>query len=102
MASSSSLPILLCSDFPIFRESLQAHFDRDGDFELVACENDQSEVLALVASLQPRVVLLDLNIPSEMICNLLDGIHAVSLTRILVMADSVDNSSAVEALRHGA
>jgi DNA-binding NarL/FixJ family response regulator len=93
--------ILLASDFPMLRVSLKAHFGASSDVEVVACANTQSEVLPLVSSLQPKLVLLDLNIPWEDVCELLDKIPCGS-TRTLVMADSLDNGRIIEALQHGA
>ena len=97
-----SSSVLLGSDFPMFRESLKEHFECVSDFEIVACANNPTEVLSLVTSVQPRLVLLDLNVPLEGLCSLLDRIHSASTTRVLVMADSLDNASVIQALQHGA
>jgi DNA-binding NarL/FixJ family response regulator len=102
LASTKSVSqILLASDFPMLRESLKAHFGAASDVEIVACANTQSEVLPLVTSLQPKLLLLDLNIAWEDVCDLLDKIPSGS-TRTLVMADCLDNGRIIEALQHGA
>jgi DNA-binding NarL/FixJ family response regulator len=99
--SPSPSPILLASDFPIFRESLKAYFAKS-DVEVVACANDGTEVLPLVATFQPRLVLLDLNIAWKGVCDLMDQLHSSSAARTLVMTDGIDNGRVIEALQHGA
>jgi DNA-binding NarL/FixJ family response regulator len=91
----------LASDFPILRDSLKSHFTASSGVEVVACANSQSEVLPLLSSLEPAVLLLDLNIPWEDVCELLDRIPS-DKTRTLVMADSLDHGRIIEALQHGA
>jgi DNA-binding NarL/FixJ family response regulator len=95
-------PILLASDFPMLRDSLQVHFDGASNVEVVGCASGPSEVLPLVASLQPALVVIDLNITWKSVCDLLDAIHSASPARTLVMADELDNDHIIEALQHGA
>jgi DNA-binding NarL/FixJ family response regulator len=94
--------ILLVSDFPMLRESLQAQFGSASNVEVVGCANDQTDVLPLVETLQPELVLLDLNIAWQGVCDLLDEIHSISSARTLVMVDSLSNDRVIQALQHGA
>jgi two-component system, NarL family, nitrate/nitrite response regulator NarL len=102
ISDSPRLPILLASDFPIFRESLKAHFEKATEIELVACANNKNEVIPLLQSHKPKLVLLDLNIDWDDLCALLDGIHAHNDVRSLIMSDDLPSSRVIQLLRHGA
>jgi two-component system nitrate/nitrite response regulator NarL len=95
-------PILLASDFPILRDSLKVQFEKASELNLVACANNQEEVIPLVESCKPKLVLLDLNIDLDDLCSLLDKIHPKSDTRSLIMADDFDSDRVMKVLRHGA
>lgn len=102
MTSNSSLPILLASDFPILRDSLKSHFEQVSGIEVVGCASSESEVVSLLQSLEPKLVVLDLNVEWEKLCALLDQIHTTRPVRSLVMSDVLDSSRVIEVLRHGA
>jgi two-component system, NarL family, response regulator LiaR len=55
--------ILIADDHPIVREGLAAILSTQPDFEVVAAAADGEEALALVRSLDPDVLLLDLEMP---------------------------------------
>jgi two-component system nitrate/nitrite response regulator NarL len=95
-------PILLASDFPILRDSLKVHFEKASELELVACANAQEEVIPLVDSCKPELVLLDLNIDLDDLCSLLDKIHEKSEARSLIMSDDLESHRVMKLLRHGA
>jgi DNA-binding NarL/FixJ family response regulator len=102
VTSNSSLPILLASDFPILRDSLKSHFEQVSGIEVVGCASSESEVVSLLQSLEPKLVVLDLNVEWEKLCALLDQIHTTRPVRSLVMSDVLDSSRVIEVLRHGA
>jgi two-component system, NarL family, nitrate/nitrite response regulator NarL len=95
-------PILLASDFPILRDSLKVHFEKASELELVACANSQEEVIPLVDSCKPKLVLLDLNIDLDDLCSLLDKIHEKNEARSLIMSDDLESDRVMKVLRHGA
>jgi two-component system, NarL family, nitrate/nitrite response regulator NarL len=95
-------PILLASDFPILRDSLKVHFEKASELELVACANNQEEVIPLVDSYKPKLVLLDLNIDLDDLCSLLDKIHEKNEARSLIMSDDLESDRVMKVLRHGA
>lgn len=103
MSSPLTTPrIVLASDFPIFRESLKAHFDNASEIELVGCANKYDEVIPLLQLHRPQLVLLDLNIDWSELCALLDDIHHSNDLRSLVMSDDLESSRIIQVLRHGA
>ena len=102
MSNHTRLPILLASDFPIFRESLKSHFEATSDIELVACANSKDELMPLLEKHRPKLVLLDLNLACNELCSLLDDIHKNKDVCSLIMSDDVESSHVIEWLRHGA
>jgi two-component system nitrate/nitrite response regulator NarL len=102
VTSNSALPILLASDFPILRDSLKSHFEQVSGIEVVGCASSEAEVVSLLQSLDPKLVVLDLNVEWEKLCALLDQIHTIRPVRSLIMSDVLDSSRVIEVLRHGA
>jgi len=92
----------LASDFPILRDSLKSHFDQVSGVEVVGCASNETEVVSLLQTLDPKLVVLDLNMDWQALCSLLDQIHTTSSARSLIMSDSLDSSRVIEVLRHGA
>src|SRR5439155_14529185 len=102
VTSNSSGPIILASDFPIFRDSLKTYLKEETDIEIVGCANSEQEVIPLLQSLQPKLVVLDLNLEWEALCALLHQIHTTSSVRSLVMSDALDSSRVTQLILHGA
>jgi DNA-binding NarL/FixJ family response regulator len=92
----------LASDFPILRDSLKSHFDQVSGVEVVGCASNETEVVSLLQSLDPKLVVLDLNVDWQALCSLLDQIHTTSTVRSLIMSDALDSGRVIEVLRHGA
>jgi len=84
------------------RDSLKSHFEQVSGIEVVGCASSESEVVSLLQSLEPKLVVLDLNVEWEKLCALLDQIHTTRPVRSLVMSDVLDSSRVIEVLRHGA
>src|SRR3989454_5460472 len=102
VTSNSLGPIILASDFPIFRDSLKTYLKQETDIEIVGCANTEQEVIPLLQSLQPKLVVLDLNLEWEALCALLHQIHSTSSVRSLVMSDGLDSSRVTQLILHGA
>ncbi len=61
--TSSRISVLIVDDHPLFRDGLQKALDLEDDLEVLGqCANGEEALLA-AASLQPTVVLLDINLP---------------------------------------
>ncbi len=102
VTSNSSGPVILASDFPIFRDSLKTYLKQETDIDIVGCANSEQEVIPLLQSLQPKLVVLDLNLEWEALCALLHQIHTTSSVRSLVMSDALDSSRVTQLILHGA
>lgn len=95
--------ILLVDDHAMIREGLRALLDGVAGLEVVGDAENGHEALAQCRTLQPDLVLLDLNMP------LLDGTSAATLLRrrwpalrILALTSSLSEQTAVQALDAGA
>lgn len=60
---SPLIRIVVVDDHPIVRQGLVAALEDEGDFAVVGAAQSAEDALAQVASLQPDVVLLDLELP---------------------------------------
>jgi len=55
--------VLIVDDHPVFRQGLRDIFRNESDFNILGEGADGNEALKLIASLNPDVVLLDINLP---------------------------------------
>ena len=95
-------PIILASDFPVFRDNLKAYLEQETDIEIIGCANSEQEVIRLLQSSEPKLVVLNLNLEWEALCALLHLIHTACSVRSLVMADGLDSSRVTQLILHGA
>lgn len=100
---TGSLQILVVEDHPMFRAGLRMALDRTDGIEVVGEAVDGEEAVQLAASLQPDIVVMDLDLPR---------LHGVEATRrivaasphiaVLVLTMFDDDDSVFAALRAGA
>src|SRR5438094_10567405 len=98
-----SLRILIADDHPLFRKGMRTLLTATADLEVIGEATTGQEVIELAATLQPDVILMDLQMPS------INGIeatrqilHTSPHIRILVVTLFEDDSSVFTALRAGA
>jgi DNA-binding NarL/FixJ family response regulator len=97
------LRVLIADDHPLFRNGMRALLSSDPDMEVVGIATNGDEVISLAASLQPEVILMDLQMPG------IGGIeatrrilHTSPHIRILVVTMFEDDHSVFASLRAGA
>jgi DNA-binding NarL/FixJ family response regulator len=98
----SAIRILIADDHPVFRFGLRMLLESESDLEVVGEAGSGEEAVAQTASLQPDVVLMDINLP---------GMNGVEATRRIrqawpetgvLMVTMLDDNSLLAALRAGA
>jgi DNA-binding NarL/FixJ family response regulator len=97
------IKILLVDDQPLFREGLRTLLSVQGDFEIVGEAGNGEEAIKLARTLQPAVVLMDLQMP------VLDGVAATRCLkaeqpdcRVIVLTTFDDDDNVFDGLRAGA
>ncbi len=103
MTQEASIRVLVADDHPMFREGLRFTLTREQDIAVVGEAADGAEVLRLAASLDPDVVVMDINMPE------VGGLAATRQLRehgerphVLVLTMSDDDASVFAAVRAGA
>ena len=95
--------IAIVDDHPVFRDSVRRLLSLEPEFELVGEAGDGDEVVGLLETHEPDVLLLDLMMPG------LDGLSVLQRirgerfkTKVVVLTASEDESSHILALKYGA
>jgi DNA-binding NarL/FixJ family response regulator len=97
------LKIVIADDHRLMLSALRLAFELDESFEVVGEASDGSEVLPLVASVQPDLVIVDIKMPR------MDGITCIERirqrypdVRTIVLSAAEDPELVHAAFRHGA
>jgi DNA-binding NarL/FixJ family response regulator len=100
---AGGLRVVVVDDQALVREGLMTLLDLAEEIELVGDAADGQQAVALVAALEPDVVLMDLRMP------VMDGVEATGLIRaahpriqVLVLTTHADEESVMAALHAGA
>ena len=102
MATQPSIRVLIADDHRLFAETLGLTLEADARLEVVGYARDGREAVKLAISLEPDVVLMDLDMP------LVDGIEATSAicrslpTRVAILTASPLPEDALRARAAGA
>jgi DNA-binding NarL/FixJ family response regulator len=97
------IQVLLVDDQPLFREGLAFLLSQQADFEVVGEANHGNEAIALCHTLQPDVILMDIQMP---ICNGIEAIREIHerypWIRILVLTTFDQDEYIWQSLQSGA
>ena len=98
-----NIRILIADDQAITRSGIRALLAAQEDVEIIAEAQDGEEAIALAASLQPDVILMDLRMPTVNGIDATRRIHRLSPhIGILVLTVFEDDTSVFPAIRAGA
>ncbi len=101
--AATKTTVLLADDHHLFREGLRQMLEGSGEVDIVAEASDGEAAVRAARELQPRVVLIDIDIPR------IDGIRATQAvtascpnTGVIVLTLCWDENDAIQAVRAGA
>ncbi|QYR20280.1 response regulator transcription factor [Paenibacillus sp. sptzw28] len=99
----SKISILIAEDQALIREGLKTMLHLQPDFEVVATAENGEQALHLVRTHQPRLVLLDIQMP------VLNGIETVKRIKgeypdilVIMLTTFMDEAYIIDSLAHGA
>ena len=102
-ARGAELPVLLADDHHLFREGLRRLLEATDEITVVGEASNGEEAIRMARELNPRVVLMDINMP------VVDGIRATETvnrccpdTSVIVLTMFWEDEYAIEAMRAGA
>lgn len=97
------LTVLLADDHHLFREGLRQLLEATGEIDVVGEASNGEEAIRLAKALDPRVILMDINMP------VVDGIRATEAvtrhcprTSVIVLTMFWEDDYAIQAVRAGA
>jgi DNA-binding NarL/FixJ family response regulator len=100
---SEPLRVLIADDHPLFRNGMRALLAADPDTEVAGEATTGDEAIALAATLQPDVILMDIQMPGVSGIEATRQIlHTSPHIRILVVTMFEDDHSVFTAMRAGA
>ncbi len=101
--STERLTVLLADDHHLFREGLRQLLEATDEIEVVGEASNGEEAIRLARALDPRVILMDINMP------VVDGIRATEAvsrfcprTSVIVLTMFWEDDYAIQAVRAGA
>ncbi len=95
--------ILIADDHPIVRSGIRAEISRHADLEVVGEATNGDDVLPLVATLSPDVVLLDVNMPGKRTIEILTELQKTGgKCKVLILTAYGDTATILGVLRSGA
>jgi len=98
-----SISIVLADDHTILRQGLRALLEAEADFSVVADTGDGLEVLGLVDTFHPNIVVLDLEMPGVKGLEVTRQIQKQHKeTRVVILSMYAKEAYVLEALKNGA
>jgi DNA-binding NarL/FixJ family response regulator len=103
MNNEKPYKILVVDDHPIVRDGIIHLIETDKRFEVCGATGDGNEVMSLIVSLMPDIVILDLTLESSDGLALSENIHArFPEIKILIVSMHNELTHAVQCIRTGA
>jgi DNA-binding NarL/FixJ family response regulator len=101
--TKQAIRVLMADDHMIFRQGVRKLLEGEDDISIVGEAANGNECIAMMATLKPDILLLDINMPDKDGLAVLHEINFDSLpTQVIVLTASEDDRDAVQAMRRGA
>jgi DNA-binding NarL/FixJ family response regulator len=95
--------VVIAGDYPLFREGLSLFLARQEDMQVISEAVDSSQALRMAETLQPDILLLDIQMPNAGGLEILPSIRAMSpRTNVLILSGVLEDTFIAEALQQGA
>ncbi|MGZ4302315.1 MAG: response regulator [Gaiellaceae bacterium] len=102
-APGAILRVVIADDHRLLLESLQALLEPDADIEVVGVTHEADRILALVAELEPDLLLLDSHMPGMDMRGLVDRLWASHpAVAVVLLTESSDPKLTTAAFERGA
>ena len=97
------ITVIIVDDHPIFRQGVADSFTLEPDIEVIAQAESGEEGLQLIHSLQPRVAILDINLPGMNGQQITRQIIAEKLsTRVILLTAYAETGQKIQGMQQGA
>jgi DNA-binding NarL/FixJ family response regulator len=101
-SAAEAVRVLIADDHPIVREGLRKLIELEDDLRVVGEAGDGREVLDLMESLSPDVVMLDLRMPGMDGLGVLQALQQMRVkSKIIILTASEDKNEFVQAMKLG-
>lgn len=97
---TSTVSLLLASDFPVFRDRIDMILEETQDVDIVACVENTEGLTTKVGEVAANLVLLDLDVPWDALCREVASLAELGVPT-LVIGDPMDSTRTIELLRSG-
>jgi DNA-binding NarL/FixJ family response regulator len=94
--------ILLADDHPVFRFGLRALIETEPDMVVIAEADNGEQVIELARSLQPDLILMDINMPDINGIEATKKIRSLGVKTAVLMLTMFDDDTIFSAMRAGA
>src|SRR5580704_10813993 len=101
--TKQAIRVLMADDHMIFRQGVRKLLEAEDDISIVGEAANGNECIAVMATLKPDILLLDINMPDKDGLAVIQEINFDSLpTQVIMLTASEDDRDAVQAMRGGA
>jgi two-component system nitrate/nitrite response regulator NarL len=98
--ATSTVSLLIASDFPVFRDRVDMILEEATGVDIVASVKEMAGLSQRASEVDADVVLMDLDLPWDAICREVAALAALGIPT-LVIADPMDSERTIELLQSG-
>jgi NarL family two-component system response regulator LiaR len=95
---AEAIRVVLADDHPVVRSGIRAALEAEGDIKVIGEANDGHEVQEIIVSLEPDILLLDLNMPGPKATDTITFVRENSPQTKVVMLTAHDEDAYIRAV----